>query len=90
MMGNEIEDDFSTHLTGFRLRFIGDHTTHEALTVIGVCVLNRALAEKAIRQMDGQVCVPDDPKQRLLIVKYAGALQLPAHTPKLFKCFHTI
>jgi len=22
--------------------------------------------------MDGQVCVPDDPKQRLLIVKYAG------------------
>eukprot|EP00200_Dunaliella_tertiolecta_P016660 CAMPEP_0202419750 /NCGR_PEP_ID=MMETSP1128-20130828/49460_1 /ASSEMBLY_ACC=CAM_ASM_000463 /TAXON_ID=3047 /ORGANISM="Dunaliella tertiolecta, Strain CCMP1320" /LENGTH=484 /DNA_ID=CAMNT_0049027705 /DNA_START=3867 /DNA_END=5322 /DNA_ORIENTATION=+ len=32
----------------------------------------RALAEKAIRQMDGQVCVPDDPKQRLLIVKYAG------------------
>eukprot|EP00197_Chlamydomonas_leiostraca_P002281 CAMPEP_0202857886 /NCGR_PEP_ID=MMETSP1391-20130828/652_1 /ASSEMBLY_ACC=CAM_ASM_000867 /TAXON_ID=1034604 /ORGANISM="Chlamydomonas leiostraca, Strain SAG 11-49" /LENGTH=531 /DNA_ID=CAMNT_0049536745 /DNA_START=118 /DNA_END=1713 /DNA_ORIENTATION=+ len=33
---------------------------------------NRMMAEKAIRQLDGQVCVPDDPKQRLLIVKYAG------------------
>ncbi len=32
----------------------------------------REMAEKAIRQLDGQVALPEDPKQRLLIVKYAG------------------
>eukprot|EP00195_Chlamydomonas_chlamydogama_P012061 CAMPEP_0202894456 /NCGR_PEP_ID=MMETSP1392-20130828/3866_1 /ASSEMBLY_ACC=CAM_ASM_000868 /TAXON_ID=225041 /ORGANISM="Chlamydomonas chlamydogama, Strain SAG 11-48b" /LENGTH=444 /DNA_ID=CAMNT_0049579165 /DNA_START=76 /DNA_END=1406 /DNA_ORIENTATION=+ len=34
---------------------------------------NRMLAEKAIRQIDGKMCLPNDPKQRLLIVKYANS-----------------
>ena len=28
---------------------------------------------QAIRQLDGQVCLPNDPRQRLLIVKYANS-----------------
>ncbi|KAJ9510801.1 hypothetical protein QJQ45_027777 [Haematococcus lacustris] len=34
---------------------------------------NRQLAEKAVHQLDGQVCLPDDPKQRVLIVKFASS-----------------
>ncbi|GFH21330.1 uncharacterized protein HaLaN_18608 [Haematococcus lacustris] len=40
---------------------------------------NRQLAEKAVHQLDGQVCLPDDPKQRVLIVKFASS---PSQQPK--------
>eukprot|EP00798_Chlamydomonas_sp_ICE-L_P017687 gene17687-24042_t len=32
----------------------------------------RVLAEKAIRQIDRKMCLPNDPRQRLLLVKYAN------------------
>lgn len=36
------------------------------------------MAEKAIQQLDGKAIVPSDPKQRLLIVKFAGAGNSPS------------